>query len=82
MLADSELRVTDTFGLRNQGIHSGPPGKAKALPVPTTLLVAPTGQVRWLDQAENYQQRSKPDRVRAAIAEHVVRADDVREDVS
>ena len=34
MLSDRDLAVTDAFGLRNQGVHSGPPG-VEALPVPT-----------------------------------------------
>jgi hypothetical protein len=38
MLSDRELDVTDRFGLRNEGIHSGPPPPiaARALPVPTS----------------------------------------------
>lgn len=70
MLSDPELRVTDLFGLRNLGIHSGMPGKAKALPVPTSLLVDRDGTVLWMDQSENYQRRSDPDYVRAALRTH------------
>ena len=45
MLSDRELEVTDLFGLRNLGIHSGPPAgiSAPALPVPTSLLVDAAG---------------------------------------
>ena len=71
MLSDPELDVTDRFGLRNHGFHSGIPGGAKALPVPTSLLVGPDGRVRWMDQSENYQRRSDPSRVRQALAEHL-----------
>ena len=71
MLSDPELDVTDRFGLRNHGFHSGIPGGAKALPVPTSLLVGADGRVRWIDQSENYQRRSDPDRVRRALAEHL-----------
>ena len=46
---------------------SGMPGKAKALPVPTSLLVNAKGMVVWMDQSENYQRRSDPDHVRAAL---------------
>lgn len=71
MLSDRELAVTDRFGLRNTGIHSGIPGGAKALPVPTSLLADKTGVVVWMDQSENYQQRSDPDYVLAALREHL-----------
>ena len=73
MLSDRELAVTDRFGLRNEGIHSGPPPPiaARALPVPTSLLVDAKGKVLWMDQSENYQRRSDPDYVLAALREHL-----------
>ena len=73
MLSDRDLRVTDLFGLRNQGVHSGPPPPiaAKALPVPTSILVERGGRVLWKDQSENYQRRSDPDYVLAALHEHL-----------
>ena len=71
MLSDRELAVTDLFGLRNHGFHSGIPGGAKALPVPTTLLVGADGRILWIDQSENYQRRSDPTRVRAALQSHL-----------
>ena len=73
MLSDRELEVTDRFGLRNKGIHSGPPPPiaAKALPVPTSLLADGNGKVLWMDQSENYQRRSDPDFVLAALREHL-----------
>jgi peroxiredoxin len=73
MLSDRELEVTDRFGLRNKGIHSGPPPPigAKALPVPTSLLVDANGRVLWMDQPENYQRRSDPDYILAALYEHL-----------
>jgi peroxiredoxin len=73
MLSDRELEVTDRFGLRNEGIHSGPPPPfaARALPVPTSLLVAANGKVLWMDQSEHYQRRSDPDYVLAALREHL-----------
>ncbi len=71
MLSDRELEATDQFGLRNQGIHSGlPVGGAKALPVPTSILADADGRVLWIDQSENYQQRSDPEVVRAALNTH------------
>ena len=71
MLSDRELEVTDRFGLRNRGFHSGVPGQAKALPVPTTLLADAQGVIRWIDQSENYQRRSDPARVQAALEAHL-----------
>jgi len=67
MLSDRDLAVTDRFGLRNHGFHSGIPGGAKALPVPTSLLVGADGRVLWIDQSENYQRRSDPSRIRTAL---------------
>jgi peroxiredoxin len=73
MLSDRNLEVTDRFGLRNTGIHSGPPPPmgARALPVPTSLLVDANGRVVWMDQSKNYQRRSDPDFVLAALRDHV-----------
>lgn len=71
MLSDRDLAVTDRFGLRNQGFHSGIPGKAKALPVPTSILADASGRVVWMDQSENYQRRSDSDHVLAALREHL-----------
>jgi hypothetical protein len=71
MLSDPELVVTDRLGLRNQGFHSGMPGGAKALPVPTSILADASGRVCWIDQSENYQRRSDPDLVLGALREHL-----------
>ena len=71
MLSDPDLSVTDTFGLRNTGIHSGPPSdEVTALPVPATLLVDRDGKVRWMDVSENYQRRSDPTVVLNAMNTH------------
>ncbi len=67
MLSDRELKVTDLFGLRNRGFHAGMLGGAKALPVPTSILADAAGKVLWMDQSENYQRRSDPDYVLAAL---------------
>ena len=68
MLSDRNLAVTDAFGLRNEGAHSGPPNEdVEALPVPTSLLVDATGKVLWMDVAANYQKRSGPDVVLSAL---------------
>ena len=67
MLSDPDARLIDEFGIRNQGFHSGVPGGAKALPIPTSVLVDAQGIIRWVDQSENYQRRSDPDYVLAAV---------------
>ena len=72
MLSDPMLEVTDAFGLRNMLITSGPPNDdAPALPVPTTLLVDAEGRVLWMEQSENYQRRSPPEVVLAALRTHL-----------
>jgi len=72
MLSDRTLAVTDAFGLRNQGAHSGPPSDdIEALPVPVSLLVDTNGQVLWMDVSENYQRRSGPEVVLAALQAHL-----------
>jgi hypothetical protein len=70
MLSDRKLEVTDLYGLRNQAINSGPPG-IPGQPVPTTILADADGVVRWIDQSENYQRRSDPEYVLAAIEQHI-----------
>jgi len=75
MLSDADLAVTDLYGLRNR--PSFAPGRDRALPeirplpIPTTLLVDAKGIVRWIDQAADYQVRSDPERVLAALREHL-----------
>ncbi len=72
MLSDRTLAVTDAFGLRNQGDHSGMPSDPiEALPVPASLLVDAQGKVLWMDVAANYQRRSGPEVVLAALREHL-----------
>ncbi len=68
-LADPELVVTDQFGLRNLNTAVRPPGLS-GLPIPTTLMLDAEGVVRWKDQSADYMQRSDPDFVRDALAEH------------
>jgi peroxiredoxin len=71
MLSDTDLAVTDAFGLRNQAFHTAPPGdKTEALPVPTTLLVDTEGKVLWIDMSEDYQRRSDPQAVLEAMKAH------------
>ena len=69
MLADPQLAVIDRYGLRNQRIQTGPPGRPQ--PVPTTILADASGVVRWLDQSRDYQRRSDPDVVRDALRTHL-----------
>jgi hypothetical protein len=44
---------------------------AEALPVPTSLLIDGDGKVLWVDQSENYQRRSGPEAVLAALQMHL-----------
>ena len=67
MLADPELAITDRFRLRNPKNFAPKPGLIVPLAIPTTILVDAAGIVRWIDQSTDYQVRSDPDRVRAAI---------------
>jgi peroxiredoxin len=67
MLSDTDLEVTNLFNLRNE-LNLSPKGFAP-MPIPTTFLVDAQGIVRWIDQAEDYQVRSHPDRVLQAIEE-------------
>ncbi len=72
MLSDRTLAVTDAFGLRNQGVHSGNPrDEVEALPVPTSLLVGADGKVLWMDVSANYQRRTRPEVVLAALRKHL-----------
>ena len=66
MLADPELLVTTLYGLRNEKNIS--PSGIAALPIPTTILVDANGIVRWIDKSKDYQQRSDPGPVLAAIS--------------
>ena len=66
MLSDPELEVTRLYNLENEAVAIRPPG-VPGLPIPTTILTDPGGIVRWIDQSADYQVRSAPDRVLAAL---------------
>lgn len=66
LLADPELRVTRALGLENLATSVKPPG-LPGLPIPTTILTDADHVVRWIDQAADYQVRSAPERVHAAL---------------
>ena len=67
MLSDPDLVVTDRYNLRNPNNFALKSGIIVPLAIPTTFLVDASGIVRCIDQATDYQQRSDPDRVLAAI---------------
>ena len=67
MLSDPDLAVTDRYNLRNPKNFALKSGVIVPLAIPTTFLVDAAGIVRWIDQATDYQQRSDPARVLAAI---------------
>ncbi len=78
MLSDATLSVTDRYNLRNPtNFAPGPDGGLptfRGLPIPTTILVDAQGVVRWIDQSTDYQVRSDPERVRAALEAALPRA--------
>ena len=68
MLSDRDLSITRHYGIENTARKVKPPGVV-GLPIPTTILVDREGTVRWIDQSADYQVRSQPDRVLAALQE-------------
>jgi peroxiredoxin len=66
MLADHDLALTRQYRLENTAPMLKPPG-VLGLPIPTTILADAQGMVRWIDQTDDYQVRSQPDRVLGAI---------------
>jgi len=71
MLSDADLKITDLYNLRHKRGIAPKPGMVVSMPIPTTILVDAAGCVRWIDQAENYQQRSHPERVLGAIDQYL-----------
>ncbi len=66
MLSDQDLSVTRLFNLENTARMVKPPG-VRGLPIPTSILTDANGIIRWIDQSTDYQVRSQPDRVLAAL---------------
>ena len=73
MLSDpGPRRDRRSSGCAIWALHSAPPNDdTEALPVPTSLLVDAEGKVLWMDQSENYQRRSGPEVVLAALQKHL-----------
>jgi len=67
MLADPDLVVTERYNLRNPRSFAPKPGVIVPLAIPTTFLVDGAGIVRWIDQTDDYQRRSDPERVLGGI---------------
>jgi hypothetical protein len=55
------------YNLRNPRSFALKSGVIVPLPIPTTILVDADGTVRWIDQSDDYQRRSDPERVLGAI---------------
>ena len=70
MLSDQDLKVTRLFGVENTNASVRPPG-ISALPIPTTFLADAMGIIRWVDQTDDYTERSEPGRVMAAVAKAI-----------
>jgi peroxiredoxin len=68
MLSDHDLAVTRLYGVENTAPKVRPPG-LEGLPIPTTIIADRDGVVRWIDQTKDYTERSRPDRVMAALEE-------------
>jgi peroxiredoxin len=67
MLSDADLAVTDRYNLRHARALAPKRSVIAPLPIPTTILVDAEGIVRWIDRAKDYQVRSHPERVLAAV---------------
>jgi peroxiredoxin len=57
ILADPELRVIDTYGLRHDGTMAG------AIARPASFLIDRQGVIRWRNLTENYRVRPDPKHV-------------------
>ena len=68
MLSDHDLSVIRAYGIENVATTIKPPG-VSGLPIPTTILADRDGIVRWIDQTDDYQVRSQPERVLGAVRE-------------
>ena len=68
MLSDHDLSVIRAYGIENLATAMKPPG-LPGLPIPTTILADREGIVRWIDQTDDYQVRSQPDRILGAVQE-------------
>ena len=71
MLSDADLTVVDAYNVRHERGLAPKPPMVTSMPIPTTILVDADGIVRWIDQATDYQRRSHPERVLAAISENI-----------
>jgi peroxiredoxin len=75
MLSDPDLVVTDLYNLRHDRTIAPRQPMITGLPIPTTILTDADGIVRWIDRSGDYQIRSNPDRVLAAIDRNIPRRD-------
>lgn len=80
LLADPQLEVIRQYGVEHHkafgfdtrntltlgGIPLGLVPSFKVMAIPTSLIVDETGEVRWIDQSEDYRLRSNNDRVLGA----------------
>ena len=62
ILADTNLRVIDAYGLRHDD-----PGVGHPIARPATVLLDRDGVVRWTDATDNYRYRPHPDVILAAV---------------
>ena len=80
LLSDPELEVIRAFGLEHHkaiefskigftlgGLPLALVPSFETMAIPTTLLIDEQGQIRWVDQSEDYRLRSAEDRVLGAV---------------
>ena len=72
ILSDTELAVTDTFGLRHRG---GRASTGEDMPFPTTFIVDPQGVVRGKIENETYRDRPSPKDVLALLRKVIEESD-------
>ena len=71
LLSDVDLKITEQYNLVKKRNFAPKPGMVVPLPIPTTFLVDSGGEVKWIDQTDDYMLRSHPDIVLAAIDKYL-----------
>src|SRR5262245_5139971 len=62
VLADPQMKVVDTYGLRHPGGHEG-----QDIALSATFLIDENGTVAWRSLAQNIRKRPHPDEILAEI---------------
>ena len=78
VLADPDLEVISAFGLVHDagmkfwtftvlGLPLGFPVGRRKMAIPTSLIVDPSGEILWVDQAQDYRLRADRELVLSAV---------------